>query len=343
MKKFLILFYITNSIALICSLSARPSATESFSQNSLDNIATKYNSTNLDSIVTYNGDGKTIKKVESYLFSQNNKLASCIEIVNGEKIKYEYEYDNCGNQTLYKISKFIEDQNVYSLKFKEEKAYQNSSDCLSSLLTFHSREGISELESSVYINEKNTYEYSPDGNIMTLTKKDGSGNIFQETTYAYNENRKIETIIIKNLEDLVLVPTSKIEYTYFPASGNINHFESETIYGYSNGNEMKCMKTTYDPSKYSENLFISTIEYYDAEGNRINKEIRTSKFSNNFAMMLESQVEIHDEEYGATTIKYDNKGDVLQITKATSSEANQNAIGKGEWTYDEGNGTDTYS
>lgn len=344
MKRIFTLFCIQSLFMSIFLLQANNPVTCMNYLTQLDSLAVKYGSDKLESVVTYDSNGSEIRRVESYDF-EGDKLVSCVETAAGVVTKYNYGYDDCGNQILYEISRFIPEQNAYSLTFKEEWIYDNSGGCSASLLTSHFYEGIPETETTVYKTEKNNYEYFPNGNIRKFTKEDDSGAIIQEMDYTNDADGKTETIISKNMENSLLTPTAKIVYTYFPVSENINHFKTETIYRYDNDTEMICMKTTYDPGKYaSDKLFTSVVEYYDTSGSCINKEIRTSKYSDGFNSMEESEVKIYDENDNlAATIEYDDKGDVVQILKAATDTPVQNSVLKGEWSYDDQSGIDTYS
>ena len=308
-----------------------------------DSLAIKYSTNRLERIVTYDGNGNVIKKIESYDF-ENNRLISCVETIADVITKYSYGYDDCGNLIQYEVSRFSKEQDTYLLKFKEEWSYQNSFDCENPLLISHFCEGVPESEATVFKFEKNNYEYLPNGNILKFTKENESGTIIQEMSYTYDVDGRVETILSKSLESYQLVPTAKIVYTYFPFSENINHFETETIYRYDDDIEVICMKTTYDPSRYaSEKLFTSTVEYYDALGVYLNKEVRTSRYSENLDRLQESKVEVYNENHSlVATIEYDDNGNVVQILKATSDAPVQNSTWEGEWTYDKQLGIDTY-
>ena len=343
MKKIFILFCIQSLFTSL--LFAQPIIPVSNYHVKPDSLAMKYASNRLDRIVTCDSNGNVIKKIESYNF-ENNRLISCVETIADIVTKYSYGYDDCGNLTQYEVSKFSAENDAFLLKFKEERVYQNSIDCENSLLTYYFSEGVPESEAiTVYRFEKSSYEYFPNGNIRKITKENESEIVIQEMSYTYDINGRVEIILSKNVENYQLMPTAKIAYTYFPFSENINHFETETIYRYDDDTEIICMKTIYDLSKYiSEKLFISTVEYYDALGvSVINKEIRTSKYSENLERLQESEVKIYDENNSlVATIEYDTEGNVLQILKAVSDVSTQNPTWIGEWVYDNLLGVDTY-
>ena len=343
MKKIIALLCVQGLLAATLCLRGNSSAIPPNYSNKSDSISVKYSSVGLDSIVTRTGEGIVVKTMKSYEF-EGDRLVSCEEIVGEIITKHIYDYDDCGNQILYEVFKFDKDQNTFSLKFKETRAYQNSADCNDFLLLFYNCEGIPESE-AIYVNEKNDYDYYPNGNIRKITKKNGSGTIIRETSYTYDANGRVETVLFKNLENYQLTPTTKIEYTYFPFSENVNHFKTESIYKYNDDNAEKiCMKTSYPNEYFSDKSFVSTIEYYDDLEECIDKEVRTSEYSEDFARMMESKVEIYDKNKTlAATIKYDDKGNVVEIFKATLNESAQNSVWKREWSYNKQSGIDTYS
>ncbi len=329
------MFCIQSLLAALLSVQAN---TPNYHAKS-DNLVIKYYSF-LDSVVTYNNNGDVIRKIDSYVI-KDNRLISCVETIADIVTKYNYDYDNCGNLIQYVVSKFSKEQNTYLLKFKEEWGFQNSPDCTNPLLINHLSEGIPESEAATtYKFEKDSYKYFPNGNIQQLTKENEFGTVIQEISYTYDTEGRVENILSKSIENNQLIPSAKVVYTYFPVSDNINHFKTETIYNYNADTEVICMKTIYDPSKYtSEKLFTSTVEYYDASGVLINKEVRTSKYSGNLERMEKSEIKIFDDKNQlAATIAYDDEGNVIN-----SEISEQRLTWTGKWVYDKELGIDTYS
>ena len=311
----------------------------------LDGITEKY-TTKLDSIVTYDNNGNAIKRINNYRFDTENRLLFCTEEKNDAKTRFGYEYDSCGNQVSSVILDYNEETEEWTVRFRETAAYYNG--CDNPLLRSYSSEGVSEFGSQSSENENITYEYV-NGKITKREKRDETGTpVIQETSYAYNSEGKITTILYKELENSVLTPSSKIKYTYFPVSENINHFKTETIYRYNENAPVKCMRTEYDPSKLaSGNQFITTIEYFDATGEICtNKEVRTSYFTKdeeNYTYMQKYEVGIYDvnENIPSATIRYDNEGNATVLRSGSSTE--ENSLWTGKWAYDPSAGIDTYS
>ena len=339
MKKITILFFIQGLFVYNSLLSAN-SPTDAISQYSHG----------LDSIITCNSNGDIVKKVNNYVFDENNRLISCIEEKAEEMTKYKYNYDNCGNQVSYVVSKFDKNAKNWAIAFEEKAVYKG--ECSNSLVMFYFREGYPDTAPDTLINESITYQYTNGKITRTEKKDDTNASVVQEVSYAYDSGGRTTSIAYKNVENNILKPTSKTEYTYFPVAENISHFATETIFRYDNETPVKCMKTTYDPSAFlSDSLITATIEYYNEKGDScISKEVRISKYaktSNNETYMQECELRVYNNgmDSPSNIVLYDDKGNLVPKTdaKSTTSNSDDFPLWKGIWEYDGDAGINTYT